>query len=181
MARRLKTVLGRLGFVAAALGGGLRAMSRGRGAPVRPQAPTSLPGCPGSPNCVSSRPGEDAGHGLAPFLFSGDPATALERLTQVAVAEGGSLVRANGGYVHLEFRSRVFRFVDDVEFLLSAESGRIEVRSASRSGHSDLGVNRRRVERLRTRFEAAMAPSDSTFSALCDNHAPPPEAGQAGR
>ena len=156
MGRRTKRVLSGLGFIAAALAVGLKAMSLAGQAPVRPEAPTSLPGCPGSPNCVSSRPGEDAVHGIAPFAFSGDPAVALERLKQVAVAEGGRLVRAKGGYVHLEFRSRVFRFVDDVEFLLGSEPGRIEVRSASRSGHSDLGVNRRRVERLRTRFEEAM-------------------------
>lgn len=158
MGRRLQRVLGGIGFIAAALAVGLKAMSLGGTAPDRPEQPTSLPGCPGSPNCVSSRPGEDAVHGIAPIAFSGDPTVALERLKQVAVAEGGRLVRASGGYAHFEFRSRVFRFVDDVEFLLGGEPGRIEVRSASRSGHSDLGVNRRRVERLRMRFEESMAP-----------------------
>ena len=158
MGRRIKRVLSGLGFIAAAMAVAFKAMSLAGQAPVRPEAPTSLPACPDSPNCVGSRPGEDAVHSIAPFHFSGDPATALDRLQQVAVADGGRLVRANGKYVHLEYCSRIFGFVDDVEFLLSSEPGRIEVRSASRSGHSDLGVNRRRVERLRARFQEVMVP-----------------------
>ncbi len=156
MGRRLQCVLSGLGFLAVALAVGLKVMSRGGTAPVRPESVASLPGCPDSPNCVSSRPGEDAVHGLAPLVYSGDAAVALGRLKQVAVAEGGKLVRVHGGYMHFEFRSRLFHFVDDVEFLLGREPGRIEVRSASRSGYSDLGANRRRVERLRRRFEEAM-------------------------
>ena len=53
------------------------------------------------------------------------------------------------GYLHATFESAVFRFIDDVEFQLSPVEGVINVRSASRVGHSDLGVNRRRVEVLR--------------------------------
>jgi uncharacterized protein (DUF1499 family) len=157
MGRRTKRVLSGLGFITATLAVLLKALSVAGQPPDRPEAPTSLPGCPDSPNCVASRPGEDALHSIAPFLFSGDPAAALKRLEEVAVADGGKVVLADGRYLHLEYRSRIFRFVDDVEFLLSPEPGRIEVRSASRSGHSDLGVNRRRVEHLRMRFGEALA------------------------
>ena len=57
-------------------------------------------------------------------------------------------------YIHTEFTSAFFRFVDDVEFLLDDGTRTIHVRSASRVGYSDFGVNRRRVEELRSRFDA---------------------------
>jgi uncharacterized protein (DUF1499 family) len=53
-------------------------------------------------------------------------------------------------YLHAECASAVFGFVDDLELQLRASEGRIAVRSASRLGRSDLGVNRRRVEALRS-------------------------------
>ncbi len=62
------------------------------------------------------------------------------------------VVSASDDYLHAEERSRLFRFVDDLE-LLAAPDGELIVRSASRVGRSDLGVNRRRVERLRALLE----------------------------
>jgi uncharacterized protein (DUF1499 family) len=56
------------------------------------------------------------------------------------------------GYLHAEFRSALFGFVDDVEFRMDETAGRIDVRSASRTGYFDFGVNRRRVEEIRARF-----------------------------
>jgi uncharacterized protein (DUF1499 family) len=61
-----------------------------------------------------------------------------------------TLAEQRPGYLRFEFRSRIFRFVDDVEFLADPAAGVIHVRSASRTGHSDLGVNRRRIEILRS-------------------------------
>ena len=63
------------------------------------------------------------------------------------------IVTAEGDYLHVEFRSAVFRFVDDVEFLVDTREKNIHFRSASRMGYSDLGVNRRRMERIRAAFE----------------------------
>jgi len=63
------------------------------------------------------------------------------------------IVTAGETYLHAEFTSAVFRFVDDVEFLLDDAEKVVHVRSASRVGHSDLGVNRKRVEALREAFE----------------------------
>jgi uncharacterized protein (DUF1499 family) len=56
------------------------------------------------------------------------------------------------GYIRAEFSSRFFKFVDDVEFLLDAQTGRIDYRSASRVGYYDFGVNRRRLETIRGRL-----------------------------
>jgi uncharacterized protein (DUF1499 family) len=67
----------------------------------------------------------------------------------VLAAGNATFVVEEDRYWRIEFRSRIFRFVDDVEFLFDPESKRIHVRSASRLGHSDLGVNRQRVETIR--------------------------------
>jgi uncharacterized protein (DUF1499 family) len=61
------------------------------------------------------------------------------------------IVQSTDDYVHVEFRSAVFGFVDDVEFYFSPP-GTIQVRSAARTGYFDFGVNRERVETLRVRF-----------------------------
>ena len=61
-----------------------------------------------------------------------------------------------GAYLHVEFTSAIFRFVDDVEFLFDAGSGTIHMRSASRAGYSDFGVNRRRMEAIRSQFDALL-------------------------
>ncbi len=68
------------------------------------------------------------------------------------------LVEDDGDYLHVEFRSKLFRFVDDVQFVMDRKQSVIEVRSASRLGHSDLGVNRRRMEQLQTAWRAAVGP-----------------------
>ncbi len=64
-----------------------------------------------------------------------------------------TIVAEREDYLHVEFRSRLFRFVDDVEFYLEDERGLIQFRSASRLGYSDMGVNRRRMEKICHRFQ----------------------------
>ncbi|HYQ73270.1 MAG TPA: DUF1499 domain-containing protein [Gammaproteobacteria bacterium] len=112
--------------------------------------------CPNSPNCVSSlSPETDQEHYIAPFSYSGDPAAAWQRLqTAVLAEERVTLVEARDNYLHAEVRSLVFRFVDDVEFSLNAGARLIHVRSASRVGYSDFGVNRKRVEKIRVAFDS---------------------------
>jgi uncharacterized protein (DUF1499 family) len=115
--------------------------------------------CPDSPNCVSSQaPESDREHYIAPFSFSGDPAAAWQRLKTAVLAEKRvTIVEERIGYLHAEMRSLIFRFVDDVEFSLAADAGLINVRSASRVGYSDFGVNRKRVERIRAAFDSQPA------------------------
>ena len=108
--------------------------------------------CPNRPNCVSSL-SADSDHRIEPLAFSISVDEALARLKQVLLNEPRTrIVKEEGGYLHAEARSFLFRFVDDVEFLLDADKQVIHVRSASRLGYSDLGVNRRRVERIRRAF-----------------------------
>lgn len=110
-----------------------------------------------SPNNVSSQaPQEDPGHYIAPLRFRGNGAEALVALRKVLDAmDRTRIVRHEGGYLYAEFRSRMMGFVDDVEFLVAEKEGVIHVRSASRLGRRDYGVNRARVEAIRRRFEAA--------------------------
>ena len=108
--------------------------------------------CPASPNCVSSK-ATDTEHFTEPLQFTGDASMAWSRLIAALGTESRlSIVEDTGSYLHAEARSLVFRFVDDVEFVLDPEAGVIQVRSASRTGYSDFGVNRRRVERIRNLF-----------------------------
>mgnify|MGYP002789515055 CR=1 FL=1 len=113
--------------------------------------------CPDSPNCVCSQDTRP-GHHIDALPYSGEPAVALARLKDLVQREPRTrIVETSQQYLRAEFRSRVFRFVDDVEFLADPARGVIEVRSASRVGYSDMGVNRRRMEHLRSLFLAGAA------------------------
>lgn len=111
-----------------------------------------LAACPPSPNCVSSL-AADAAHRVEPLRFDGTAAAAVARMTEVVRSlPRSSVVSATETYLHVEFRSAVFGFVDDVEFLVDEAAGLVHIRSASRVGSYDFGVNRRRVERIRSRW-----------------------------
>jgi uncharacterized protein (DUF1499 family) len=109
--------------------------------------------CPASPNCVCSE-GESNGHAIEPLRFSDPPDAAWSRLTAVIEATPNArIITRENDYLRAEFVTPLMRYVDDVEFRLTPAV--IHVRSASRVGHSDLGANRSRVEKLRTEFEQA--------------------------
>lgn len=111
-----------------------------------------LASCPDSPNCASSQ-AVDTRHAVAPLSFNGDPQHAWDVLKTVVLKQKRTrIIRIDDHYLQAECRSLVFRFVDDLEFLLVTKEQLIHVRSASRTGYSDLGVNRRRVERIRREF-----------------------------
>lgn len=108
--------------------------------------------CPDRPNCVSS---EDEGRAstVQPLTFQGAPAAAWQRLKDAVRDMGGEIREEQEElYLRATFTSRVFRFVDDVEIRMVPAKNVIHVRSASRLGYSDLGVNRKRVEKLRVLF-----------------------------
>jgi uncharacterized protein (DUF1499 family) len=114
--------------------------------------------CKSTPNCVSSYADKaaDPEHHIEPLRFQGDPDTAFAKLKDVVRGtERVTVVRDEPGYLYAEFKTKVMGFVDDVEFLLDPSSKAIQVRSASRLGRRDFGVNRERIESLRARFAAA--------------------------
>jgi uncharacterized protein (DUF1499 family) len=110
-----------------------------------------LPPCPSSPNCVSSRD-PDPDRRVDPIPFRGTAEEAREALgTVLRSLPRATIVASSGSLVRAEFRTRL-GFVDDVEFRIDEAAGAIHVRSASRKGYWDLGVNRRRVEAIREAF-----------------------------
>ena len=108
-----------------------------------------------TPNCVSSQAApSDAEHYIAPIPFKGGSAAAMAAARKaVEGMEGATVIRQEGAYLYAEFRTRVLRFVDDVELYHDDRMDVIHVRSASRLGRRDFGVNRARVESLRARIE----------------------------
>jgi uncharacterized protein (DUF1499 family) len=114
--------------------------------PPTPKAPPLAP-CPSSPNCVSSL-APDADHRTEPFALSGERGWAALR-EAVAATPRTQIVEERPGYLHAECKSRIFGFVDDLELLRSESGDRVDVRSASRVGYGDWGVNRARVDSLR--------------------------------
>ncbi len=110
----------------------------------------TLPPCPSSPNCVSTQ-ATDTQHAIAPLQYRKARAEAKEALKAViATLSRTTLVGEDEAYLHYEFTSLLLRFVDDVEFLFDETTKTVHFRSASRTGHSDLGVNRQRMEQVRT-------------------------------
>lgn len=105
--------------------------------------------CPASPNCVVSQDA-DAEHSIAPIAYRVDRATAQETLIKVlGVVPRTQIITETDDYIRAASESRLLGFVDDVEFYFPADANVIQMRSASRLGESDLGVNRRRLEQIR--------------------------------
>jgi len=106
--------------------------------------------CPDTPNCVCSEYADDQAHFIAPFELPAASATeALARARAAIVEQGGTIQAAREDYLAATYSTPLFGFVDDLELRVDATRGLVEVRSASRVGHGDLGANRKRVERLR--------------------------------
>ncbi len=109
-----------------------------------------------TPNSVSSQARLHPDHPrhlqaqIAPLTYQGDGAVALKRLSDVVNAmERTRLMRQEANYLHFEFSSRWLKFTDDVEFFLDDAAKEIQVRSSSRLGRRDYGVNRARIEAIR--------------------------------
>jgi uncharacterized protein (DUF1499 family) len=110
--------------------------------------------CPDRPNCVSSD-AEDQAHRIDPLVIGSDPGKFWETLqTVLRTRPRTRIVAVTDDYLHAEEKSRIFGFVDDIEFHLRPAEGIAAVRSASRTGYSDLGVNRKRIEQIRAELKA---------------------------
>ena len=106
--------------------------------------------CPDSPNCVVSQGETDEEHGIAPIEYTSDRETARELLLKVlTVVPRTEVIEETDDYIRFASTSRLLGFVDDGEFYLPEDESVIHMRSASRMGESDLGVNRRRLEQIR--------------------------------
>ncbi|MET0396522.1 MAG: DUF1499 domain-containing protein [Longimicrobiaceae bacterium] len=130
--------------------GGCYPAPRGLAAPGEALRP-----CPSTPNCVSTE-AADARHAMPALPFADAPAAAQARARAALLAEPRTRIVAEApGYLRAEARSRLIRFVDDVEVVVDGGARVVRFRSASRVGRSDLGVNRARMARFAERFRAA--------------------------
>jgi uncharacterized protein (DUF1499 family) len=115
-----------------------------------------------SPNSVSSQAALYPTHpqrqnaDIAPLPLRGDgPATIASIKAVVQAMPGAKVVRSEPDYLYAQFTTRLMGFVDDVEFWYDPVAQVVQVRSASRLGESDLGLNRQRVEAVRAALAAA--------------------------
>ena len=105
--------------------------------------------CPPKPNCVCSEMTDEA-HLVPPVAVKAEDWPRIQELAHRAVEElGGRVERADEKYLWATFRSRIFRFVDDLELRFDEAEKVVHLRSAARLGYSDFGVNRNRVAALR--------------------------------
>ena len=110
--------------------------------------------CPDSPNCVSSQ-ADDEQHFIAPFIYTGSLPEA--RITVISLLQSmprTRIISIERNAIQVEFTSALFRFIDDAWFYFPDNENRIHVRSASRVGYYDFGVNRTRLERIRILLSA---------------------------
>jgi uncharacterized protein (DUF1499 family) len=114
-----------------------------------------------TPNSVSSQAGLHPGHPMrvnaeiAPLALRGDgPATLAQLKAVIEGMPGAVVVKTTPDYLYAQFTTRWMKYTDDVEFWFDPAAGVVQVRSASRIGRSDLGVNRQRVEAIRALLAA---------------------------
>lgn len=108
--------------------------------------------CPNSPNCVSSQSDSNS-HKISPLSYQSSAKEALEKIKKTILAFPNShLFKENDQYLHIVFKTRFLKFVDDVEILVDASEKVIHLRSASRTGYWDFGTNRRRIKQIKKKF-----------------------------
>jgi uncharacterized protein (DUF1499 family) len=110
--------------------------------------------CPETPNCVSSQ-STDSEHAIEPLVYSTSKEEALADLKEIiGQTKRARITEERDGYIRAEYVSAIWRFVDDVEFFFDESAHVIQVRSASRVGKSDFGVNRKRIEAIAAAWKA---------------------------
>jgi len=108
--------------------------------------------CPKSPNCVSTQSTDDK-HKMSPLSYNISLGEAKIKILEIIKSLKRTRIITNtDNYLHIEFRTAVFRFVDDVEFYFDDSEKLIHFRSAARLGYSDLGVNKKRMEYISKLF-----------------------------
>lgn len=105
--------------------------------------------CPGTPNCVSSQAQSKEAY-MEAISTGGLETEVVMKIARSVIEKSNraKVVESDGPYLRAEFKSLIFRFVDDVEFYHDFDKGLLHFKSASRLGMSDMGVNRKRMEKL---------------------------------
>ncbi|MDO6656386.1 DUF1499 domain-containing protein [Anaerobacillus sp. 1_MG-2023] len=111
--------------------------------------------CPDKPNCVSSQ-STDEKHGMKPMPYNGTAEEAIAKLKTILTnRKRTEIVEEGTDYIRAEEKSKLFKFVDDIEFYIDTANESIHFRSASRTGYSDMGVNKKRMNEIKEEFQKA--------------------------
>ncbi len=109
--------------------------------------------CPDKPNCVSSETGIPDNKRVPPLAYGGKASIAMQQLQKILTILKGEFLCKEEEYIWVIFRSKLFKFIDDVEIRLDRSHNLIHIRSGARTGHSDMGVNKKRVQKITKEFE----------------------------
>ena len=132
----------------------------------------SLSKCPARPNCVCSEQMDDAGHYIDPISIPrNSPFDALPILKDAIQDMGGSIQAESDHYLAATFSSTIFGFVDDLEIRIDSNQRVIHIRSASRVGHGDLDVNRKRAETLKNIFRKKVSGTNGSLDTTSEDGA----------
>jgi len=113
-----------------------------------------LTNCSDKPNCVCSGQKEGDSHYIAPIvLVHNSPSDALVVLKEIVGKMGGTIQSEKENYLAATFSSTLFGFVDDLEIKIDREHQLIHIRSSSRVGHNDMGINKKRVTLLKELYQ----------------------------
>jgi len=118
--------------------------------------------CPNTPNCYNTETPEDTEHYISPIKLSTNTADAFKIIKDIVKNMGGVIQTENQKYFSAIFTSTLFGFVDDLEVKIDHKKNLIHIRSASRVGHGDLGVNKKRILLMKKLFENSDLSSDKT-------------------
>ena len=110
--------------------------------------------CPSSPNCVCSET-QGLKSSISPVNYKTEDAEAWSKAKSTIYKMGGKIIKQDEQYIHAVFTSRIFHFVDDFELRIDKKNKVIHIRSGSRTGYSDLGVNRKRADKFREIFKVS--------------------------
>jgi len=117
--------------------------------------------CPDKPNCVCSEFSDDREHFIAPINIPENAADESLRMLKEAIQESGGVIQSESDtYLAGIYTSKFFRFIDDLEIRIDSAEGLIHIRSASRAGYGDMGVNSKRVELIKALFSQKMEISE---------------------
>ena len=111
--------------------------------------------CPDSPNCVSTQSKREK-QAMEPLPYLQTREKSRERILSILKSmKRAKIVKLTESYLHVEFRTALWRFVDDVEFFFDDKARVVHFRSASRTGYYDFGLNRRRMKEISENYLAA--------------------------